>query len=322
MFRKSFGLEFQPMQGNSLRVSDWSKRRGNVAGFTIVELIAVTAIATVLLGLVVPAVQSARETARRTECQNHLRQLILAIHAHEGTFRVFPVPAVERESWQERILPFLEQPKPIRSANGKLSGSPENLSVFACPADPWSLGSVTKYVGTSYYINNGDGPAAANGFFDTGDHTPIAVGDVVDGLANTAAISERRAVPDTALAGQRFEDESIWRHRVIRTTRKLIEDPELFADECENRSAAPTVSQYVVPNYNHIQTPNRNSCTNGHLSDARASQYAAIAASSLHPGLVHLATVDGAVRPISDSIDRKLWRAIGTRNGGETTGDF
>ncbi len=86
------------------------------AAFTLVELLVVIAIIGVLVGLLLPAVQSAREAARRVQCSNNVRQLGLALHNYENTHRQFPpsrisltAPTIFQQSWVSMILPFIEQ---------------------------------------------------------------------------------------------------------------------------------------------------------------------------------------------------------------------
>jgi len=79
--------------------------------FTLVELLVVIAIIAMLVTLLVPAVQAAREAARRSQCQNNLRQIGLALQMHHDTYKKFPVGAVNSEgsAWTYYIMPFIEQ---------------------------------------------------------------------------------------------------------------------------------------------------------------------------------------------------------------------
>jgi prepilin-type N-terminal cleavage/methylation domain-containing protein len=82
-------------------------------GFTLVELLVVISIIGVLVGLLLPAVQSAREAARRMQCQNNLKQLGLAMHMHQDSYKKFPYlrsgGGQNRHTWAIQLLPFLEQ---------------------------------------------------------------------------------------------------------------------------------------------------------------------------------------------------------------------
>ena len=101
-----------------------SERRG----FTLVELLVVIAIIGILVGLLLPAVQAAREAARRLSCSNNLKQMTLALHNYESTFRSFPPSGFYRrdlssDSWsvQSRLLPQLEQANLQRLIDWNLS---------------------------------------------------------------------------------------------------------------------------------------------------------------------------------------------------------
>ncbi|MDZ7620355.1 MAG: DUF1559 domain-containing protein, partial [Patescibacteria group bacterium] len=85
--------------------------RMNKGGFTLVELLVVIAIIGILIALLLPAVQSAREAARRMQCTNHLKQLALGMHTYESTHRSFPPGCLSSNNlpWNAFILPFIEQ---------------------------------------------------------------------------------------------------------------------------------------------------------------------------------------------------------------------
>ncbi|WP_425619304.1 DUF1559 domain-containing protein [Anatilimnocola sp. NA78] len=121
--------------------------------FTLVELLVVIAIIGVLVALLLPAVQAAREAARRIQCQNHLKQLALGIHNHEDTFKKFPLgldlragATTARSTFFIEILPFIEQ-QPlyskwdfINSANNvttaaDTSRAATKIKIFVCPSD-------------------------------------------------------------------------------------------------------------------------------------------------------------------------------------------
>jgi prepilin-type N-terminal cleavage/methylation domain-containing protein/prepilin-type processing-associated H-X9-DG protein len=122
--------------------------------FTLVELLVVIAVIAILIGLLLPAVQSARESARRTECQNSLKQIGLALHGFENVYRVFPAsgwtqsgpgnPAGKFVGWRPLILPYLEQENVKQLYNFDLNWwegtnpavAAIPVQVFTCPSVP------------------------------------------------------------------------------------------------------------------------------------------------------------------------------------------
>jgi prepilin-type N-terminal cleavage/methylation domain-containing protein/prepilin-type processing-associated H-X9-DG protein len=188
--------------------------------FTLIELLVVISIIAVLVALLLPAVQGAREAARRIQCANNLKQIGLALHTYHGAFDVFPPGRVRlRVDFEGRcfsafaqILPQLEQISAFNSINFNLNSDDENdidlgsgqnatvrylmVSVFLCPSD---LGQKVWYprAPTNYLVNTGTtypiSPFSKSGLPITGiffDNSSIRVADIWDGTSQTVAVSE------------------------------------------------------------------------------------------------------------------------------------
>jgi prepilin-type N-terminal cleavage/methylation domain-containing protein len=182
-------------------------------GFTLVELLVVCSIIGFLVALLLPAVQSAREAARRIQCANRLQQIGIAMHLHHDAFGALPPGTHVYEfksparSWMVDILPMLEEGNLYQQIELVAERNPRALGPthdafrtispihFACPSDPkggtvqFSEQAREEHGSTSYLGVSGDSYISPNGCL-FGD-SRIAFNAITDGLSNTLIIGER-----------------------------------------------------------------------------------------------------------------------------------
>ena len=310
-------------------------------GFTLVELLVVIAIIGILVSLLLPAVQFAREAARRMQCSSNMRQMAVALHNYHDTLRRFPPGRTSRSfSTHAMILPQLEQ-EPIwnkvnfsvsvnNAANTLARGT--LIPVFTCPSDPQNATPQGR-APTNYRVNQGSGilwgnpptnpsnvnfgmPAPNGVFFE---NSGITMAEVVDGTTNTAMISEHGKgdhnngawhPSDTFHPGTHpaNADEAMQQCNAIDITN--------LAYQGNSSIGAPWLEGYHSTTiYFHVLRPNGRSCM---FPPGRI----ATTASSGHPKGINLALCDASVRFIGDTIDLNVWRGMGTREGNETLGDL
>lgn len=317
-------------------------------GVTMIELIIVIAIVGLLASLILPAVQSMRATARQFQCQNNLKQIVLALHNYHDQHSVLPPwgvfdGACGPEGAFTLLFPFLENPRFCDA----MSAGVKRIPLFECPAD----GDLRSFESPlSYRLNHGPGRnagSAAKGPFST-YRGIYRLSDVTDGTSQTAALSENvtfRAFPNESMA-ERHRIRSWWYVTYTPVSVATLFDPftpsalaersaqtELSISNCENgpRTWAGSGAGYVSwqqPNtqattYSHWLNPNRRNCSVGGLLTAIPMDIPFLSdnrgANSDHFGGVNIGYLDGHIRFINQSIDKNVWRAIGTMNGGEST---
>lgn len=310
-------------------------RRTNRVGFTLVELLVVIAIIGVLVALLLPAVQAAREAANRMSCGNNLKQIALGLHNFHDTERSLPAgsvgnPAWGRDSWSWYcyLLPFVEEhglydqldfkAKINGTATAGGAARKEHLDTMLCPSDSRRIqeqgianwqNSLQNYVvcyGDSNFNSGLDPWNVVNGYAGkAGMFVPerrATFADCTDGLSNTLLVSEI-ITPDR---------ENVW--------------GSLGRTQVAMGAGFTT---YATPNAQANDRTNRCHTDLGGGLGAKCTQHAdwdwganVVAARSWHPGGVNAALTDGSVRFVVDNVALDTWRWLGTRSGGEAVGSY
>jgi prepilin-type N-terminal cleavage/methylation domain-containing protein/prepilin-type processing-associated H-X9-DG protein len=305
--------------------------------FTLVELLVVIAIIGVLVALLLPAVQAAREASRRTSCANNLRQIAIALQNHHGALHVFPkgrgkpfplvfsvhsylLPYVEEENLQD-LIDYSSPPLTFGSFSGAANAKAAETVIpfFLCPSDNGHVPGLT-FGPTNYVANTGTGTVLfghlANGgdgvFFDG---SQIAIRRITDGTAHTAAFSESLLGDSQPSSGA-----------VPLSSRLHVLELASGSDTTDTACGAGTGTwssvrgakwingHYGDTLYNHYYPPNSEhwDCGNAFHNKALTS------ARSTHPGGAQLLFCDGHASFIEETIELAIWRALATRAGAET----
>lgn len=306
--------------------------RTNRNGFTLVELLVVIAIIGILVGLLLPAVQAAREAARRMQCSNNLKQLGLAMHNYHDTYDSLPYGASAGwgHDWTAFILPQIEQtplydsiPTPFNDSGawtgtdarslGLIALAQTHVPAFRCPSqvgptheasDVNGLANraINNYLacagGNAETDNNGAGGMdSSNGLFLASLFTssnplpPRKFRDATDGLSSTVLIGESQYMLDAAQGCN-------------------ICDRFLFYHMNYDSGSGSDFSESLGSTFFKIN------------SDQTNNQERELSYSSYHPGGAQIALADGSARFVSETIDLATWQALGSRDFGETIGEY
>ncbi len=299
-------------------------KKHSQSGFTLVELLVVIAIIGVLVALLLPAIQAARESARKTSCRNNLRQLGVGMHNYETSFQRLPGGYSYAKgtqgnalgfSWTTMLLPFIEESSKYERINFKLPiYDPINASVremhiqtLLCPTDDVSPSGFVemgdeRYAMACYVANFGTPDLDEDqeqelavtgrpwGPFYRNSRTKLK--EITDGLSSTLMVGERQNGPFRTVGshGVHFEYETTWAGAV-----------RDIGDNSDDHGHMVLFQTGHTPN--HADSDDR---------DVSAS----------HSGEAQFLLCDGSVHSIPESVDETVYFALGTMNGAELVREF
>jgi prepilin-type N-terminal cleavage/methylation domain-containing protein/prepilin-type processing-associated H-X9-DG protein len=290
--------------------------------FTLVELLVVISIIGVLMALLLPAIQAARESARRTQCTNKLKQIGLALQNYHDSQRHFPSGANIHSSngvglsWNVLILPYIEldslyseiQPLPN---GGAANSSPEYslIDAFICPTALEQSNQANTEKGSNYsavagagrndegkmgFTSPNCGDVFTDGVFYADSLMPIA--RITDGTSNTLAIGERTYY---------------WRSWYFGTTKRGSPVNEICSGSAQNILYPINADQYQFGFYRFDNRAPIGAPKTMLLNDLQFG--------SDHPGGANFTFADGSVHMISETIDITVYKDMSTKDGGEVT---
>jgi len=306
--------------------------------FTLIELLVVIAIIAVLIALLLPAVQQAREAARRSQCKNGLKQVGLALHNYHETYNVFPAAcfkvlvydtgatAQNKQSthWGSMLLPYLDQSalynqmtfgsdSLIWSSGNNLLARQTRLSVLICPSAP-DQNRYTEYDKDGVKIGD--------------DIAPCNYGVVTSGTAGNGNAENHNYLDDGSYPGTARFNGPFVQNFCLPASEYLDGLSNTVGVGERYRNAASAADNEKLRQYFCLGSPNSQNLHAAFLGSVGTTfndttgSYGFAGFQSAHTGGVQFLLMDGSVRFISENIARETRGALGSRAAGETVGEF
>ncbi|MEZ6065250.1 MAG: DUF1559 domain-containing protein [Planctomycetaceae bacterium] len=313
-------------------------------GFTLIEVLVVIAIIAILVALLLPAVQQVREAARKSQCQDHQHNLVIAFHDYEVNHKVFPFATIcrwhdqsgipgatsnSRQSWFHMILPFVEQKPlydqcvPLIQSNQFPGGWPVAqrnaiVEMFLCPSDPENPKVNQQGFHGNYLLCHGSSVGGqwgthqkTNGWFYPISSTNMTA--VKDGTSNTVFAAEIKLGPDSVGANGPGNVVCGGSHDLRGRYHNSYHANLVFTTLRPPNTPVGDRLQYCNGT---IDAPCRQCITGS--GDANGSTTGSEThARSYHPGGAQVAMGDGKITFISENVDQGLFQALGTIRGNE-----
>ena len=294
--------------------------------FTLIELLVVIAIIALLVSLLIPAVQQARESARTTQCRNNMKQVMLAFHGYHDLYAGFPnryslngSTLNSGHGWGLKLLPYIEQGNLYKTWNqGKSFFDPENAAVtniavpsYLCPTagsprtmdvssgtTTTSTGIAGDYVVFHQITTTGSGATCINcntaAPKTAGTVTPIS--SITDGLSNTVMMSEQAGRPDYYIG------------RDKQATTSGLTNPKFWGCWAAYQSV-------TFQGWNASTPPGAGGTYSMNRSNSQGIY-------SFHQSGAMFGMCDGSARFVSESVPMAILIGLATRNDGEVTKEF
>lgn len=322
------------------------------SGFTLVELLVVIAIIGTLVGLLLPAVQSAREAGRRNACMNNVKQLMLAYHSYHDAFRRVVrayhgpgdkdaggtvLPSTKRGTAFWELMPFSEQSALYDRAAGDVfgTGTPHysQISGFLCPTDTRAKVFLNRSPGTHWaygnYAINFQVAGRPEGTSSVGRTCNTVLGYVnPDPMTTnmTPNVDIGRLFTDgtskTIVFGEKYrvcrtngDNGNMWAHGPWHVSYMAV-----FA--YGNRAGTTSYTECGGSNHNNVGPTSKPQAASNPVSSMSANTCSIMRTQAFHAGSMMAGFADGSVRTIRDDIDGDTWWAICTPNQGDIPGEY